>query len=30
MEAYKMGPGKTEHTRYGKSKGGMAKKKVKR
>jgi len=30
MEAYKMGPGRTEHTRYGKSKGGMAKKKVKR
>ena len=27
MEAYKMGPGKTEHTRYGKSKGGIAKRK---
>jgi len=27
MEAYKMGPGKTESTRYGKSKGGIAKKK---
>tara|TARA_R100001591_G_scaffold67526_1_gene76610 strand:+ start:214 stop:765 length:552 start_codon:yes stop_codon:yes gene_type:complete len=25
MEAYKMGPGKTEHTRYGKSKGGLTK-----
>ena len=27
MEAYKMNPGKTESTRYGKSKGGIAKKK---
>ena len=26
MEAYKMGPGKTEHTRYGNYKGGMIKK----
>ena len=27
MEAYKMGPGKTEHTSYGNSKGGLQKKK---
>ena len=27
MEAYKMGPGKTEDTRYGNSKGSLQKKK---
>ena len=30
MEAYKMGVGKTESTRYGKSKGGVAKRKAKK
>ena len=30
MEAYKMGVGKTESTRYGKSMGGMAKRKAKK